>query len=40
MAGNIKNAIAVIDYIESHLHEKLELETIADALHYGVLPVK
>ena len=35
MSGNIKNIIAAIDYIESHLHEKLDLETIAEALHYS-----
>ena len=35
MSGNIKNVIAAIDYIESHLHEKLDLETIAGALHYS-----
>ena len=35
MPGNIKNVTAAIDYIESHLHEKLELDTIAEALHYS-----
>jgi AraC-like DNA-binding protein len=35
MPGNIKNVTAVIDYIESHLHEKLDLDTIAEALHYS-----
>lgn len=35
MSGNIKNVIVVIDYIESHLHEKLDLETIAGAVHYS-----
>lgn len=35
MPGNIKNVTAVIDYIESHLHEKLDLETIAEAVHYS-----
>ncbi len=35
MPGNIKNVIAAIDYIESHLHEKLDLDTIAEALHYS-----
>lgn len=35
MPGNIKNVIAAIDYIESHLHEKLDLDTIAGALHYS-----
>ena len=31
MPGNIKNIIAVIDYIETHLQEKLDLETVAKA---------
>lgn len=35
MPGNIKNVIAAIDYIESHLHEKPDLGTIAEALHYS-----
>lgn len=35
MPGNIKNVIAAIDYIESHLHEKPDLETIAQAVHYS-----
>ncbi|MDE6760496.1 MAG: GNAT family N-acetyltransferase [Lachnospiraceae bacterium] len=35
MLGNIKNVMAAIDYIESHLHEKLDLETIAKAVHYS-----
>ena len=35
MPGNIKNVTAAIDYIESHLHEKLDLDTIAEALHYS-----
>lgn len=35
MPGNIKNVMAAIDYIESHLHEKLDLETVARALHYS-----
>lgn len=35
MAENIKNVIAAIDYIESNLHEKQNLETIAEALHYS-----
>ena len=33
MFGNIKNVMAAIDYIESHLHEKLDLETVAGAVH-------
>ena len=35
MPGKIKNIIVAIDYIESHLHEKLDLETIAEVLHYS-----
>ena len=35
MPGNIKNVMAAIDYIESHLQEKLDLETIAGAVHYS-----
>lgn len=35
MPGNIKNVTAAIDYIESHLHEKPNLDTIAEALHYS-----
>ncbi len=35
MPGNIKNVMAAIDYIESHLHEKLDLETVAGAVHYS-----
>lgn len=35
MPGNIKNVTAAIDYIESHLHEKPDLDTIAEALHYS-----
>ena len=35
MPGNIKNIIAVIDYIETHLQEKLDLETVAKAVHYS-----
>lgn len=35
MPENIRNVIRAIDYIESHLHEKPELETIAKALHYS-----
>lgn len=35
MPRNIKNVIAAIDYIESHLHEKPDLDTIAEALHYS-----
>ena len=35
MPGNVKNVMAAIDYIESHLHEKLDLETVARAVHYS-----
>lgn len=35
MRGNIENVMAAIDYIESHLHEKLDLETVARAVHYS-----
>ena len=32
---NIEEIAAVIDYIESHLDGKLELETVAEAVHYS-----
>ncbi len=35
MPGNIKNVMAAIDYIESHLREKLDLDTVAGAVHYS-----
>lgn len=35
MCGNVKNVMAAIDYIESHLHKKLDLETVAGAVHYS-----
>lgn len=35
MPGTIKNVIAAIDYIENHLQENPDLETIAEALHYS-----
>lgn len=35
MPGRIKNVITAIDYIESHLYEKLDLETVAGAVHYS-----
>ena len=35
MTGNIKNVMDAINYIESHLHEKPDLDTIAEALHYS-----
>ncbi len=31
MQKNIQNITAVIEYIEAHLTEKLDLDTIADA---------
>lgn len=35
MAENIQSVTAVINYMESHLHEKLDLETVAEAVHYS-----
>lgn len=35
MSGNVKNIMAVIDYIDTHLQEKLDLETVAKAVHYS-----
>lgn len=35
MSGNIRTTMAAIDYIEDHLHERLDLETIAQAVHYS-----
>lgn len=35
MPGNIKNVTVAIDYIEDHLSGKLELGTVADAMHYS-----
>lgn len=35
MSKNIKNVISAIGYIENHLHEKLDLETVAKAVHYS-----
>ena len=35
MPGNIENVMTAIDYIENHLHEKLDLETVAGAVHYS-----
>lgn len=35
MPGNIKNVTAAIDYIEDHLSGKLELGTVANAMHYS-----
>lgn len=35
MQKKIQNIAAVIEYIEAHLTEKLDLDTIADAAHYS-----
>lgn len=35
MQSNIENVITVIDYIENHLSENLDLDTIANAAHYS-----
>ncbi len=35
MPRNIKNVMAAIDYIESHLYKKINLEIIAQAVHYS-----
>ncbi len=35
MLRNVKTVMASIDYIESHLHKKLDLETVAKAVHYS-----
>lgn len=35
MPRNIRSVMAAIDYIENHLHEKVELGTVAGALHYS-----
>ena len=35
MENNILNIEAVIDYIEFHLDEKLDLEKVSDAVHYS-----
>lgn len=35
MQKNIRNIAAVIEYIEAHLTEKMDLDTIADAVHYS-----
>lgn len=35
MQENIKIIMSAIDYIESHLYEKTDLATIAEALHYS-----
>lgn len=35
MPENIKNVMAAIDFIENHLHEKMDLEIVAGAVHYS-----
>lgn len=35
MKNNIEKTAAVIDYIEDHLSEKLDLELVAEAVHYS-----
>lgn len=35
MSKQIKNVMAAIDYIENHLQEKLDLETVANGVHYS-----
>lgn len=35
MKNNIEKTAAVIDYIEEHLSEKLDLELVAEAVHYS-----
>lgn len=35
MPNNVESIILVIDYIEAHLSEKLDLDAIADAAHYS-----
>lgn len=35
MLKNIKTISMTIDYIETHLQEKLELDAVADAVHYS-----
>lgn len=35
MQNNIEKTMAVIKYIESHLTEKIDLETVAQAAHYS-----
>lgn len=35
MSKPIKNVMAAIDYIENHLQEKLDLETVANGVHYS-----
>lgn len=33
--GAIGSVTEVIDYVEGHLNENLDLETVADAVHYS-----
>ncbi len=33
--NSLKNVIAAIDYIENHLMEKIDLDIVADAVHYS-----
>ncbi len=35
MSNNIKIVMAAIGYIEDHLQEKLDLETVANGVHYS-----
>lgn len=35
MPESIRNITEAIEYIEGHLHEKLDLETVAGAVHYS-----
>lgn len=35
MKNNIENVIAAIDYIENHLSDKVDLELVAEAVHYS-----
>ncbi len=35
MEKHIENVMAAIDYIENHLYGKLDLETIANGVHYS-----
>ena len=39
MQKNIQNITAVIEYIEAHLTEKLDLDTIADAVHLSLIHI-
>lgn len=35
MSNNIKIVMAAIGYIEDYLQEKLDLETVANGVHYS-----